>query len=48
VPRGDIMASIFVEVCRDDGFLSSPIHAKMEISSAQCPDRAIDGVPISS
>jgi hypothetical protein len=40
------MASIFVEVCQDDGFLSSPIHAMMEILSAQCPDGAIDGVPI--
>ncbi len=40
------MASIFVEVCQDDGFLNSPICAKMEILSAQCPDGAIDWVPI--
>jgi hypothetical protein len=40
------MALIFVEVCQDDDFLSSPILGKMEILSAQCPDGAIDGVPI--
>jgi hypothetical protein len=40
------MALIFVEVCQNDGFLSSPILAKMEVSSAQCPDGAIDWVHI--
>ncbi len=40
------MASIFVEVCQDDGFLSCPILAKIKVSSAQRPDGAIDGVPI--
>jgi hypothetical protein len=46
VPRGNIIELFFVEVCQDDGFLSSPILAKMDISSTQCPDRAINGVPI--
>ena len=46
MPRGDIIASTFVEICQDDGFLSSPILAKMEVSSAQCPDGAIVWVHI--
>ena len=46
MPQGDIIASTFVEICQDDGFLSSPILAKMEILSAQCPDGLVNRVTI--
>ena len=38
--------STLVEVCQDDDFFGGPILVKMEVSSAQCPDGAVNRITI--